>query len=257
MRFFDDIPAGNLDRREMHLIRFACFTIIILAAGLAVFMYPTVYSQSGAAASRTLTSVFFGFCTMSVLLSLYLLDRQATIGRLRRQIAEERSQAFEALKQASAELLDTLPNFQSFQDQLSMECRRDAITRQNLSVLVITIRVHQDFSESNLGMSVLGDAAKAISRKLRGEDSIYLLAHSHFGVILPGNDKVAASRISLRLVEGLTDAAGANNRFYFNVNAISYPEQAASAQHLQLAVMDLLPGDSHYLSASKVVLTSK
>jgi len=41
------------------------------------------------------------------------------------------------------------------------------------------------------------------------------------------------------------------------VNAISYPEQASSAQHLELAVMDLLPGDSHYQPASKLALTSK
>ncbi len=257
MRFFDQLPANSLDRRETHLIMFACLAIIVLAAGLAVFMYPIVYSQPHGASNRTMPYFFFGFCALSVLLALYLLDRQVTIGRLRQQIAEERMEASAALKQASAELLETLPNFSRFQDELTMEHRRGATTKQNLSVLVIAIKVHQAFSESSLSMSVLGDAAKVISRKLRGQDSIYLLAQNHFGVILPGLDRIGAHRISLRFVEGLTDAAGVNSRFSFKVNAISYPEQASSAHDLELAVKDLLPEESLNQSAAKVALTTK
>src|SRR5882757_6057197 len=246
MRFFDRMPAGSLERREMQLILFACSAIIVLAFGLALFMYPVVFSQTAVAPapSRTMSIVFFGFCALSILLAVYLLDRQVTIGRLRQQIADERNRATEALKQASTELLEALPKFSSFQDQLAMEYRRGAAAKRNLSVVVVTIKVHQSFSDPTLSMAVLGDAAKAISRKLREEDSIYILAHGQFGVILPGVDTVAAKRVSARLLEGLTDAAGVNNRFSFKVAAISYPEQASSARDLELAVADLLPQDS-------------
>ena len=241
MRFFDRAPSGNLDRREMQLIIFACSVIVVLAGGLALFMYPVVFSKTAWVASRTMSMAFFGFCILSILLTIYLWDRQATIGRLREQIKEERSKASEALKQASAELLETLPNFSSFQDQLSMEYRRDAAAKQNLSVLIVTTSIHSAFAEMSLNMSVLGDAAKAISRKLRGQDSLYLLTYGTFGVILPGADRLAAQRVSARLAEGLTDVAGVNNRFSFKVNTISYPEQASSAHDLELAVRDLLP----------------
>jgi GGDEF domain-containing protein len=244
MRFFDRIPSESLDRREMQLIIFACAAIIVLAGGLALFMYPVVFSQTALAAPRTMSIIFCSFCTLSILLALYLLDRQATIGRLRQQIREERSRASHALTQASAELLGTLPNFRLFQDQLSMEYRRDEAAKQNLSVLVIAIRVHQALSEPSLSMPVLGDAAKAISRRLRTQDSVYLLAHGYFGVILPEAAKLAAQQVSAHLVEGLTDAAGVNNRFSFKVCAISYPEQASSAHDLELAVTDLLLQDS-------------
>jgi GGDEF domain-containing protein len=216
-----------------------------------------VFSQTRLAPDRTMSIVFFGFCALSILLALYLLDRQLTIGRLRQQIGEERRKSSEALKQASAELLETLPNFSSFQDQLSMEYRREAAVKQNLSVLVISIKVHEASSEPSLSMAFLGDAAKAISRKLRGQDSVYLLAYGYFGVILPGLDRLAAQRISARLAEGLTDAAGINNRFSFKVDSVSYPEQASSAHDLELAVTDLLPESGLNETMTREVLASK
>lgn len=255
MRFFDQMPTGSLERREMQLILFACSTIVVLAGGLALFMYPVVFSHMGSASSRMLPVAFIGFCVMSVLLAVYLVDRQVTIGRLRQQIGEERRRASEALKQASADLLGTLANFSSFQDQLMMEYRRASAGKQNLSVLVITTKVHEALSEPSLSLAVLGDAAKAISRKLREEDSIYILTSGHFGVILPGVNTVAAQRVSARLVEGLTDAAGANNRFAFKVHAISYPEQTSSARDLELAVTGLLPEDSLHQTIAREALT--
>src|SRR5882762_5150265 len=111
MRVFDEGPSGSLERREMHLILLACSAIIVLAAGLALFMYPVVFLQTAMAHTRTMSIAFVGFCVLSVLLTIYLVDRQATIKRLRRQIGEERRRSSEALKQASADLLGTLPSF--------------------------------------------------------------------------------------------------------------------------------------------------
>ena len=260
MHVFDKVPSESLERREMHLILLACLAIIVLAAGLALFMYPVVFSEAASPPvsppPRGMSIAFFGFCALSILLAVYLVDRQFTIRRLRQQIGEERKRSSEALKQASADLLATLAHFSSFQDQLAMEYRRAAAGKQNLSVLVITTKVHEALSEASASVSVFGDAAKAISRKLRELDSIYILARGHFGVILPGVDAPAAKRVSARLVEGLNDAAGASNRFSFTVHGITYPEQASSAHDLELAVTGLLPEDSLNEALSKEVLTS-
>src|SRR6202795_2956870 len=114
----------------MHLIRSLCLAIIVLAAGLALFMYPVVFSEPASLPAqpppRALSIAFFGFCVLSILLAVYLVDRQFTIRRLRQQIGEERRRSSEALKQASADLLATLAHFGSFQDQLAMEYRRRA-----------------------------------------------------------------------------------------------------------------------------------
>jgi GGDEF domain-containing protein len=257
MRVFDRVPSESLERREMHLIILACAAIIVLAAGLALFMYPIVFSPTALTPTRTMSAAFIGFCVLSVLLAVYLVDRQVTIKRLRQQIGEERRRSSEALKQASADLLATLANFSSFQDQLAMEYRRAAAGKQNLSVLVITTKVHEALSDSSLSVAVFGDAAKAISRKLREEDSIYILTRGHFGVILPSVDVSVAKKVSARLVEGLTDAAGVNSRFSFTVHGITYPEQASSAHDLELAVTGLLPEDSLDQAMTREALTSK
>ena len=61
----------------------------------------------------------------------------------------------------------------------------------------------------SLRCSALGDAAKVIARKMREQDSIYILAPACFGVVLPGVDLEAAERVCARVSEGLADAAGA------------------------------------------------
>ena len=127
---------------------------------------------------------------------------------MRLQIEEDRKRALSALEQASVELFKALPNFRSFQDHLSMEYRRESTLAKELSILVVTIRLQDRVPFPAIKNSLFGDAAKAISRKLREQDSFYLLQPGCFGVICAGTTMQDAQRISVRLVDGLTDAAG-------------------------------------------------
>ena len=240
MHFFDRIPSQSLERREMQLILTASVALIVLAGGLVLFMYPVVFSPT-APPNRVLASSFFGFCVLSVLLAAYLVDRQKTIQRLRHQIAEDRMRSSHALKQASADLLQALPNFDSFQDRLPMEYRRAVSAKYELSVLVVSIHLHAALAESTEATSALGDAAKAIYMKLREQDSIYVFTAGYFGAILPGVGVSIAQQIRERVSVGLTDAAGPAYRFTFQIDAFSYPDQASSAHDLELAVSGLLP----------------
>ena len=156
-------------------------------------------------------------------------------------MAQDRVRASEALRQASADLLSTMPNFNTFEDRLTMEFRRAAAAELNLSVLVVAVKLSSDFPEANLGMSALGDAAKAVSRKLREQDAVFTLRPGFFGAILPGLDAKGVQRVSARIADGLHDAAGANERFSFRIDTISYPEQTSSAHDLELVVSGWLP----------------
>lgn len=244
----------DLERREFQLSLFACLAIVILAGGLALLMYPAVFSTHENSSTRAPQIAFYGFCTLSSLLVAYIVDRQITIHRLRRQMALDRKKSSEALRQASADLLSTMPTFNTFEDRLTMEFRRAAAAELKLSVLVVSVKLHSAYSEPSLGMSALGDAAKAISRKLREEDSIFILRSAHFGVILPGVGQAEAKRFSSRFAEGLSDAAGASDRFSFKVEAISYPEQTTSAHDLELVVSGWLPETDSKDSVAKDVL---
>ncbi len=231
----------DVDRRELHLTLFVCSTIVVLVFGLALLMYPAVFANP--LQTRTPQIAFFGFCGLACLLVVYVVDCQITIRGLRNQITIDRIRASEASNRASADLLGSLPNFITFEDRLSMEFRRAATASLHFSVLVIAIKLQSAFSEPCLALSILGDAAKAISRRLRDQDSIYNLRQGHIGVILPGANHSAAKRVSNRLAEGLIDVAGANDRFSFDINSISFPEQISSAHDLQLAVCGYLPED--------------
>jgi len=230
------IATADLERREFQLSLFACMAIAVLAGGLALLMYPAVFSGHESRPYGPPQIAFFGFCGLSCLLVAYIVDRQFTIRRLRKQIAMDRERSSEALRQASADLLSTMPNYSTFEDRLTMEFRRAAAGELKLSVVVISVKLHAAFSGPSLGMSALGDAARAISRKLREQDSIYILRPAFFGVILPSVGQEEARRVSERLAEGLADAAGVNDRFSFKIEGISYPEQTSTAQDLELVV---------------------
>jgi GGDEF domain-containing protein len=241
MKMAKQVAAADLERREFQLSVFACLAIVVLAGGIALLMYPAVFSTRENAPTRVPQIAFYGFCTLSCLLVAYIVDRQITIHRLRYQMALDRKRSSEALKQASADLLSTMPNFNTFEDRLTMEFRRAAAAELKLTVLVVSIKLHATFSEPGLGLSVLGDAAKTISRKLREEDSIFILRPAFFGVILPGIGQAEAKRYSGRIAEGLSDAAGASDRFSFKIEAISYPEQTSTEHDLELVVSGWLP----------------
>jgi GGDEF domain-containing protein len=238
-----EVASAELERREFQLSIFACIAIAVLAGGLALLMYPAVFSNRENGQFKAPQIAFFGFCGLSCLLVAYIVDRQITIHRLRDQMVADRKRSSEALRQASADLLSTMPNFSTFEDRLIMEFRRTASAELKLSVLVISIKLNAAFSEPSLGVSVLGDAARAISRKLREQDSVYILRPAFFGVILPGVGQETVKRVSARLAEGLLDAAGANDRFSYKIDAISYPEQTSTAHDLELAVSGWLPED--------------
>jgi GGDEF domain-containing protein len=238
MKIFNRVQADNLEHSEMQLSVFVAVTVTVLAAGMVVLMYPIVFSRQ-TPGDRTLRIAFWGFCALCVLLTIYLWERHATIRRLRRQMAEGRRQIVETRRQASVELLKTMPNYGSFQDRLPMEFRRMATTTQKLSIVVITIKFPADHCSPSETASALGDAAKVIGRKMREQDSIYILAPACFGAVLPGVDLSSAERVCARLNEGLADAAGASHRFQFDLKVVNYPAHASSAHELQQAVSTL------------------
>jgi GGDEF domain-containing protein len=235
MKIFDRVQPENLERRELHLNIFVAVIVMMLALGTGVLMYPVVFAHPDPA-DHTMRIAFFGYCGLCVLLTIYLWDRHSTIRNLRREMIEGRRLIAETRRQASVELLKTMPNFNSFQDRLPMEFRRMATTTQKLSIVVVTIKFATESSSPSETASALGDAAKVISRRLREQDSIYILAPACFGAVLPGVDLPSAERVCARLKEGLADAAGASRRFQFDLKVVNYPEHASSATELQQTV---------------------
>jgi GGDEF domain-containing protein len=236
MRIFDRIDPTTLDRRELQLWLLAASTIMILSTGMALLMYPAVFSGPVVLAASTMRRIFFGFCGLSILLAAYFLDRHFVMRQLRKQLLEEQARNLALRHQASADLLSTLPEFSHFQDRLPMEVRRASRTGQPLSLLIAGLAPSRELTDEKEIAAAFGDAAKTIIRRLRREDSIYLFTRGVFGILLPGAPANAAFRVADRLSEGLGDAAGASDRFSFEVRVVNYPEHTATAWDMEQAV---------------------
>lgn len=243
LKLFDRIDRRDLDRRELHLLGLAVFSIGMLAAGLALLAYPAVFSHSAVLSGSTSKICFFAFCGLSLLLVAYLWDRHKVVRRLRYEIDMERLRYAEYRFQAGNDLLSALPGFNQFQDRLVMEYRRATNLAGSFCVLVIKLTPAvggSDIAELTL---MQGDAVKSISYRLRREDSLYRFCTDAFGIILPGLKPDDTKLVTARLEEGLRDAAGATNRFSAVSKVFSYPQNASTAHELEMAVRSVLPSD--------------
>ena len=236
MKFFDQINPQTLERREWELWILTLGMILILATGVALLMYPLVFSRPVPFTLPAMRRIFFGYCLLSFLLVVYLVNRQNVIRQLRHQVAEERSRNIFLRHKASADLLGSLPNFNRFQDRLAMDFRRAVNSQQPLSLMIARLTSSGESTDEAEDEAALGDAANALLRRLRGDDSVYNFQHGVFGILLPGTSTAEAQHISNRLGEALADASGATHRFTFALQVVNYPAQADSAREMEEVV---------------------
>jgi GGDEF domain-containing protein len=233
MKVFDQINPQTLERREWELWLLTLGMILVLATGVALLMYPMVFSRPVPFSLPAMRGIFFGYCGLSFLLVVYLVNRQIVIRHLRRQVAEGLSRNIFLRHKASVDLLGSLPKFDRFQDRLAMDFRRAANSQQPLSLVIARLTSSGGSTDETEVDTALGDAANALLRRLRGDDSIYQFQRGIFGILLPGTGTAEAQRISNRLGEAITDASGTTNRFTFGLQVVNYPEQAESARELE------------------------
>jgi GGDEF domain-containing protein len=102
----------------------------------------------------------------------------------------------------------------------------------------------------------LGDAAKAMSRKLRPTDSIYHLAPELFGLVLQETDTLNGKRIAVRLQEEL-QTVRAKHGGTFDTSVHNYPEHVQSSHELEDIVKSMLPAGKEEYAASPAPVPAK
>jgi GGDEF domain-containing protein len=238
MPTIDRQQLDHLESRGLQLTIFSAIFVLVLAGGLAAFMYPLVFVHPEG--NRwTLRAAFFGFCVLTVLFISYLFDRQRSFTKIKQQLLSELERNVELQLQASADLLKSMPNQDYFWDRLTMEFRRALSMEKTLSLVLIKVKPGPK-STPNAQQSALSDAAKAMSRKLRPNDSIYRLSDDLFGIVLPETDTLNAKRVALRLNEEL-QAVRARYGSVFDLNTHNYPDHVKSSHELEDIVKSLLP----------------
>jgi hypothetical protein len=230
----------QLERRELQLTIVAAVFVFVLASGLAVFMYPMVFVHADESNKWTLRVAFFGFCALTLLFVGYLFDRQRTVRNLKQHLLEELERNVELRLQASADLLHTMPDINHFWDRLTMEYRRAKTMERTMTLVLVKAKPGPSSAKATDSTAGLGDAAKAMSRKLRPTDSIYRLAPDLFGLVLPETDTLNANRIAMRLQDEL-QSVKTKHGLSFDTTVHNYPEHVKSAHELEDLVKSLLP----------------
>ena len=237
---FDRAKLDQLERRELQLTILAAFIVLVLAAGDALLMYPLVWVHPVEGSVWPMRVAFVGFCVLALLFVGYLLERQRTVRQLKQVVLEELEKNVKLRDQSNVDLLQSLPDINRFQDCLAMEVRRAASAQRALTLLAVKVLVSHAKPNSKEARAALGEAARAMTRKLRPTDSVYLFGPGLFGIVLPDTDASNAKLVASRLDESLR-AAGAGDLFKFEVLHYNYPQDVHSAHELERAVQSLLP----------------
>jgi len=230
----------RLERRELQLTILATVFVLVLAGGLAAFMYPLVFLHP-IGNKWTLRVAFFGFCGLTLLFVSYLLEHQRTVKKLKQQLLAELERNITLQQQASVDLLQSMPDRNHFWDRLTMEYRRAMTMEKTLSLLLVKAKPGANAGNKKEEDSpAWSDAAKAMSRKLRPTDSIYRLASDIFALVLPETDALNAKRVAVRLQEELQEVRAKYGKA-FDITVHNYPEHVQSAHELEDIVKSLLP----------------
>jgi GGDEF domain-containing protein len=238
MATIDRQELDRLERRGMQLTIFSAVFVIVLASGLAMFMYPLVFVHPEGN-KWTLRVAFFGFCALTLLFVGYLFDRQRTFNKLKDHLLAELERNVALQLQASADILKSMPDQKYFWDRLTMEFRRSLTMEKTMSLVLVKVK-NSAATSANDRKSALSHAAKALSKKLRPTDSIYRLSDELFGIVLPETDTLNAKRIALRLHEDL-QSIRARYGATFELTAHNYPEHVKSSHELEDIVKSVLP----------------
>jgi GGDEF domain-containing protein len=236
----------KLERRELQLTILAAVFVLVLASGLAAFMYPLVFIHP-IGNKWTLRVAFSGFCALVLLFDGYLLDRQRTVRKLKQHLLAELDRIVTLQHQASVDLLHTIPDQNHFWDRLTMEYRRAMTMQKTLSLLLVKAKPASASAKLDESSEAWSDAAKAMSRKLRPTDSVYRLSTDVFALVLPGTDVLNAKRVAARLQEGLQEVRTKYGTA-FDITAHNYPEHVNSAHELEDIVKSLLPAQDEWAS---------
>jgi len=227
----------RLEKRELQLTILAAVFVLVLAGGLAAFMYPLVFLHP-VGNKWTLRVAFFGFCGLTLLFVGYLLERQRTVRQLKQQLLAELERNVTLQRQASVDLLHSMPDQNHFWDRLTME--------KNLSIMVVKGKAAAGPAKHNSDDDAAwSDTAKAMSRKLGPTDSIYRLAPDIFALVLPETDGLNAKRVAVRLQEELQDVRMKYGKA-FDITAHNYPQDVQSAHELEDIVKSLLPQEEEW-----------
>jgi GGDEF domain-containing protein len=151
-----------------------------------------------------------------------MLQRQATVRRLRKQLYQAQLDASEALVRANIMSLTALPEVSQFRDLLAMEYRRASHSGDQFAVILLDL---PDLSDEKLGQT-----AQLVHMMLRPHEALFRVAPRRLGIILPAIRFADATAFAAHLGDNIRRTLPGEQ---VAESVIAYPEQAGSLMELE------------------------
>lgn len=220
------------DRLDWHLWILSFLLISVLGVSLLSFMFPSAFWMwtADGVAMNSSQRAFFGFCTMLGLTLIYLLQRQATVRRLKRQLFAAQVLVASSERTAAAEAFRNLPDTDQFRDTLAMEFRRAGSAGSSLAGVLM--------AAPNAGPEALGTLARKVRQSLRRGESMYRISNHALAIILPNMDLVDARAFAGQVEQSMNPGGVA-----FESRITAYPEEVDTLSELEIRLRGALPGN--------------
>jgi len=210
------------ERLDWHLWILSFLLICVLGLSLLSFMFPSAFWMWSLqdAVMDSSQRAFFGFCTLLGLTLVYLLQRQATVRRLKRQLFAAQVAMVNSEREAAAEAFRNLPGTDQFRDTLAMEFRRAGSLGSSLAGILLTA--------TNASPEALGAIAKRVRLALRQGESMYRISNHALGIILPKMGSVDA-----RAFTGQLELSMGSSGVSFECRTTAFPEEVSSLSEME------------------------
>jgi GGDEF domain-containing protein len=185
---FGEKNLEQLDRQDWQLWTLAVLMLFVLGMSLLSFMFPAAFWNAEQMAIRAPQRAFIGFCVLLSLALLYMLQRQARVRHLRRQLFQALALAAEGERRALWRGFQSLPGMRQFRDSLAMEFRRASAAEKPLAVFLLEVSLNQT--------EAMGLIAATLRQMLRRSESLFRLADTSLGVILPESNLAEANALA-------------------------------------------------------------
>jgi GGDEF domain-containing protein len=219
-----------LDRQDWHLWVLAILLMFILGVSLLSFMFPTAFWFREEVAVRAPQRAFLGFCVLLGLALVYMLQRQATVRRLRRQLFEARAAVVDAERKAAVQAFLNLPGMSQFRDAVAMEYRRASASSASLALVLLAV-LHQSREQ-------LGQVTNLLHLMLRRGETLFRVSDNTLGVVLPGMYLGDANAFAAQALEQISNQIAA---LKFNLTITAYPEEAEGLAELEGRLVGRIP----------------
>lgn len=212
----------HLDRQDWQLWTLAVLMMFVLGVSLLSFMFPAAFWNAEQMAIRAPQRAFVGFCVLLSLALLYMLQRQARVRSLRRQLFAALALAAEGEQRALWRAFHSLPGMRQFRDSLAMEFRRASAAQKHLAVILLEVSLTE--------AEAMGQIAATVRQMLRRSESLFRLADTSLGVILPESTLVEANALASQAEQNVRLS---RPELSLNARVTAFPDEAQSYYDLE------------------------